>query len=155
MARDLTAARIVAGDLGRVFEQTLQLPLAELFVHWYGPLPPVRSTDGPVPWGSPGQQRTVHLVGPGSFAETLIEVSAPHRFGYRLDDIRGPMSGLVAQVAGRWEFAADSTGTTVTWSWTVTAKNRMDRLLPAFAWFWKGYAERVLRTLDEVLSDTG
>ena len=30
----------------------------------------------------------------------------------------------------------------------------MGWLLPAFAWFWKGYAEGVLRTLDEVLSDT-
>jgi hypothetical protein len=153
MARDLTAARIVAGDLGRVFEQTLQLPLAELFVHWNGPLPPVRSTDGPVPWGSPGQRRTVDLVGPGRFTETLTEVVAPIHFGYRLDDIRGPMRGLVARVAGRWEFAAEPTGTKITWAWTVTAKNRMGWVLPAFAWFWNGYAERALRTLDDVLRD--
>jgi hypothetical protein len=149
----MAASRIVPGELEPTFRRTIALPLQEIFVHWYGPLPPVRSTDGPVPWGSADQKRIVHLAGPGSFAETLTEVSAPHRFGYRLDDIRGPMRGLVARVAGRWEFAAEPTGTKITWAWTVTAKNRMGWVLPAFAWFWNGYAERALRTLDDVLRD--
>jgi len=117
---ELTASRVVDGDVDATFSRVLPMPLEQLFVRWYGPLPPIRATEGPLPWQTPGQQRRVDLAGPGSMRETLTEVEPPHHFSYRLDDIRGPMEGLIAAVDGRWAFAPNGAGTTITWSWSVS-----------------------------------
>ena len=151
MTLELTASRTVDGDVARTFDRVLPLPLEQLFVRWYGPLPPIRSTAGPVPWQTPGQQRTVDLVGPGSMHETLTEVEPPHQFSYRLDGIRGPMKGLIATVDGRWAFAPSDAGTTITWSWSVTPRTATRWLLPVFGLFWQGYADRALRQLERLL----
>ena len=148
---ELTASRVVDGDVDRAFSRVLPMPLERLFVRWYGPIPPIRLTEGPLPWQTPGQQRRVELVGPGWMRETLTEVEPPHQFSYRLDNIRGPMKGLIASVDGRWAFAPSGAGTTVTWSWSVTPRAATRWLLPVFGRFWQGYADRALRRLDELL----
>ena len=151
MTLELTASRVVDGDVDRTFSRVLPMPLEQLFVRWYGPLPPIRSTEGPRPWQTPGQQRRVDLVGPGSMSETLTEVEPPPQVSYRLDDSRGPMRGLIAAGAGRWAFAPDGAGTPITWSWSITPRPATRWLLPVFGRFWQGYADRALRQLDALL----
>lgn len=157
MTAEMSASRVVARDAAQTFELVLPMPLNLLFVHWYGPIPPIRSTEGPVPWQAVGQRRRVNLVGPGWMTETLTEVEPPDHFSYRLENIHGPMSGLVAAVDGRWSFTpapADSEDhTLVTWTWRVTPRTLTRGLLPAFARLWTGYADRVLLTLDELLGE--
>lgn len=151
MTLELTASRIVDVDVDVTFCRVLPMPLEQLFVRWYGPLPPIRATAGPVPWQTPGQQRTVDLVGPGSMHETLTGVEPPHHFSYRLDGIQGPMRALIASVEGRWSFAPSGDGTRITWSWSVTPRVATRWLLPVFGRFWQGYADRVLWRLDQLL----
>lgn len=143
---------MVAGDVGRTFSRVLPMPLETLFSRWHGPIPPVRSTSGPHPWQTPGQQRRVNLAGPGWMTESLTQVEPPHRFSYRLTGVHGPMSLLIASVDGRWDFAPSGAGTQITWSWVVTARTQTRWLLPTFARLWRGYAEQVLLNLDRILS---
>lgn len=150
----MAASRIVAGDVERTFDRVLPMPIETIFVRWQGPLPPVRSTEGPVPWQQPGQQRRVNLVGPGWMIETLTEVERPHQFSYRLGQIHGPMRALIATVEGRWAFRATAGGTEITWSWAVTPRAPLRWLLPVFTRFWRGYAEQALRSLDRQLRET-
>lgn len=153
VTREMAASRVVAGDVEQIFSRVLPMRLDRIFAHWHGPIPPVRSTWGPEPWRTPGQRRKVNFVGPGWLTETLTEVEFPIHFDYRLDDIHGPMSGLIATVEGRWEFAQVTGGSKVTWSWRVTPRRRTQWLLPAFAWLWQGYANRALLTLDRILHE--
>lgn len=155
MTREMAASREVAGDVERTFGLVLALPLEELFTRWFGPIPPIHSTEGPDPWQTPGQQRRVDLVGPGSMTETLTAVDPPHHFSYRLDGVRGPMSALIATVEGRWSFTPAGPGTTITWSWSVAPRTGMGWVLPAFALLWRGYANRALLSLDRVLHEAG
>ena len=156
--QEMAASRVVPGDPVQTFHRVLPMPLDRLFIRWYGPIPPIGSTDGPVPWHTAGQQRRVNLVGPGWMTETLTEVDPPHQFSYRLDQLHGPMSALIAAVDGRWSFAPTEpgrpTGTTVTWTWLVTPRSGTRVLLPAFTTLWTGYAERALLRLEVLLHDS-
>ena len=53
MTLELTASRVVDGDVDATFSRVLPMPLEQLFVRWYGPLPPIRATEGPLPWQTP------------------------------------------------------------------------------------------------------
>lgn len=149
----MSASRTVPGGVADTYARVLPMPLPTIFTSWHGPLPPIRSTEGPEPWQSPGQQRRVNLVGPGWMHETLLAVEPPHHFDYRLDRIHGPMRALVAGVEGRWAFAPVAGGTRVTWSWRVTGRAAARWLLPAFARLWQGYAAKALRDLEQRLSE--
>ena len=151
--REMAASRVVAGDVDQIFARVLPMRLDQLFAHWYGPIPPVRSTAGPTLWGTLGQQRRVNFAGPGWVTETLTEIVPPHHFSYRLTDVHGPMRTLIAAVDGSWAFAQAGAGTEVTWLWRVTPRRYTRLLLPAFAWLWQGYANRVLLTLDLLLRE--
>jgi hypothetical protein len=153
MTEKMSASRTVPGEAAETFAWVLPMPLPTIFTRWHGPLPPIRSTEGPEPWQSPGQQRRVNLVGPGWMRETLLEVAPPHHFDYRLDQIHGPMRALVAGVVGQWAFAPDGDGTRVTWSWVVTGRAATSWLLPTFARLWQGYAAKVLHDLEQRLGD--
>jgi hypothetical protein len=153
MTFEMAASRIVPTEVETTFGRVLPMPLEDLFTRWRGPIPPIRSTSGPDAWQTPGQRRTVNLVGPGWMTETLTLVDPPHSFSYRLDDIHGPMRALVAEVHGRWSFAPVAGGTTITWSWDVTARPRTRWLLPTFARFWRGYADQALGRIEEALRD--
>ena len=62
------------------------------------------------------------------------------------------MTGLIASVDGRWAFAPNGAGTTITWSWSVTPRSATRWLLyPLFGRFWRGYADLALRRIDELL----
>ena len=84
-------------------------------------IPPIREVRDQVgPWGEVGQTRTIVLADGGTMRETLTSVERPHRFGYAIGDVRGPMRPLVERVEGRWTFEPAGTGTRITWPWDVT-----------------------------------
>ena len=149
----MSASRTVPGEVAGTFARVLPMPLPTIFTRWHGPLPPIRSTEGPEPWQTAGQRRRVNLVGPGWMSETLLVVEPPHHFDYRLDGVHGPMRALVAGVEGRWAFAPVPGGTRVTWSWRVTGRAATRWLLPTFARLWQGYAAKVLDDLEQRLGE--
>jgi hypothetical protein len=135
------------------FSGTVPIPLNELFCRWYGPIPPIKTVrDQTGMWDTVGQTRTILLRGGGGMAETLTSFNKPHSFGYTLSDFAGPMAALVHKVDGEWIFTSDSTGTKITWRWTLHPRSALTApLLPAFGKVWKGYASRSLEHLGDLL----
>ncbi|RFZ43879.1 Polyketide cyclase / dehydrase and lipid transport [Mycobacterium marinum] len=142
----------VPGD--QAFRGTLPAPLPEVFNHWYGPIPPIKEVrDQTGAWDAAGQTRKLFLVGGGSVHEELTSLDSPRSFGYRLSDIKGPMSLLVGQVVGAWIFTPADGGTEITWRWTIHPKSALAApALPVFGMLWKGYARRGLRNLSALLT---
>ena len=154
MAEPLTlaCARTCPFPIETAFDFTLTTPLPELFPRWYGPLPPVSSVDGPEPWGTPGQTRTVHTADGGSVREELLTVDRPVEFTYQLSQITGPLRHLVSAVDGGWRFDPVGTGTRVEWRWGIHPTSRLGQFaLPMLGKLWRGYARRSLDRLDGLL----
>jgi hypothetical protein len=139
---------------GEAFDKVLPMHLPELFSRRYGPIPPIRSVEGPVgTWGQVGQSRTLRLKGGGSMREELTRVDRPGAFGYRITRVTGPMSPLCSYIDGIWSFDADRTGTRITWQWTVHPRSAVAApVLPAFARLWRGYARQSFERLAEFLA---
>lgn len=137
----------------QAFDTVLSVPLEQIFDRRYGPIPPIRSTDGyDGAWGAAGQTRTVRLAGGATMREELTSVERPNSFGYVLRDVTGPMSPLAAQVEGLWSFDPAGTGMRITWRWTVHPASRTAAmLLPAFARFWRGFARQGLERIEDLL----
>jgi hypothetical protein len=145
-------SRAIPIELQRAFELTLPISLIAICSRRYGLLPPVkeiRGQDGT--WGEVGQTRTVVTADGGTMRELLTEVDAPYSFGYRLSEISGPMRPLVSSIDGRWEFATEGTGTSITWRWTLYPKQLGAGVLRPVASMWRGYARQVLELLSEQL----
>ena len=141
------------------FDRLLPLPLTELFSGWYGPLPPIRSTqilsteqDGSdAPWGTVGQTRLIRLADGGTMRERLVSVERPHRFGYELTGFTGALKPLVDRVDGSWTVAPVGTGARVTWAWDLHPHGRAGELLvPVLARVWPGYARGALARLERL-----
>jgi hypothetical protein len=148
----MTRSRTFPVPVAEAFDRLLPMPLSDLFTGWYGPIPPVGATVQDGEWGVPGQRRTVVFVGPGSVQEELLDVDRPHEFRYELSRPTGPLALLVRRVRGSWAFTPEGTGTRITWSWDVEARNRAARAaLPAFARLWQGYARNSLNRLKALL----
>lgn len=146
-------SRAIPVALDDAFRDTVPIPLPDLFGHWHGPIPPIKEVRDQVgEWGTVGQTRTVFLTGGGSMREELVVVDPPRLFGYRLDEIRGPMGPLVKRIEGEWSFEAVGTGTEVTWRWAIHP--RSDLLRPAvvgIGHLWHGYARKALAVLSDQL----
>lgn len=154
MASPLTVAcsRTVPFPVEQAFAFTLPEPLPRLFRRWWGPLPPIVSVDGPVPWGEVGQARTIHTADGASMREELLSVDAPRRFTYELTGLTGAFKVLAASIDGSWIFDPVGTGTRVTWQWTIhPADSPAAVALPVLGRLWKGYARRALDQLDELM----
>jgi hypothetical protein len=147
------ASRAIPVEPRRAFDQTLLMPLTELFTRRYGLLPPikqVREQDGP--WGQVGQSRTVVTTDGGTVRELLVNLDPPHSFSYRLSEITGPLRPLVESIDGRWEFAPEGTGVLITWRWTMHPRGVLGaRVMPAITSMWHGYARQALEQLSEQL----
>ncbi|MBW0015347.1 SRPBCC family protein [Mycobacterium sp.] len=155
MVKPLVVAqsRVVEVPPEKAFRETMQLPLPELFSHWYGPIPPIKEVrDQTGDWDAPGRSRRLIMPG-GSVREELNSVDPPRSFGYRLTDITGPMALLIGSVTGVWNFDQVGDGTEITWRWTIYPKSRLaGPALPVFGMVWKGYARRALKYLSERLA---
>ena len=151
----VSESRTVPVPVEAAYAGTATVPLPELFVHRHLALPPVtRVDDQDGEWAREvGQTRTVRTSDGGSLHETLTVLEPPHRFGYRLDQIRGPMRPLVRGVDGEWTFEPAGAGTTITWSWELTPTSPLTRPVVALVGrMWHGYARHALVTLESILT---
>jgi len=151
----MSLSRTFPVPVTEAFDRLLPMPLSDLFIAWYGPIPPVRATVQEGAWGSPGQQRLVVFTGPGSVQESLVQVDRPCGFSYELGQPTGPLAVLISRVNGSWTFAPAGTGVRITWSWDAEPRSRTARaLMPVFARLWRGYARGALARLEGLLLDT-
>lgn len=122
-------------------------PLTVLFASRVGPFPPVTEVTGESgEWGTDvGQTRRIHLGDGGTTLETLVVLDPPHCYAYRLSEITGPLRLVVDGVRGQFSFAAEPTGTRVTWSWDVDPRATLTTpLVLVLRRFWRGYARTAL-----------
>jgi hypothetical protein len=158
MSITLEESRTVALAVEEAFDRVLPMPLEELFVRRYGPIPAIKKTRQDGVWGTVGQRRTIELADPGTMQEELTVVERPQRFGYRISGVTGPMKLLVSHVEGTWTFELDALptgegGTRITWRWVVHPANSVGRLaMPVFGRLWHGYARRSLAHLETLLT---
>jgi hypothetical protein len=148
-------SRTVPLSLEAAYDGTLVVPLPEIFGHRHLAIPPVvRIEDQDGAWGREiGQTRTIRTSDGGALQETLRELDRPHRFGYRIDLVRGPMRPLVRHLDGAWTFEPDVTGTRITWSWEMTPTSPLTAPLTRLVGrMWQGYARHSLATLESVLT---
>jgi hypothetical protein len=152
-AVQLARSRTYPAGVKRAFEGVLPAGLDLLFDRRYAAIPAIKGVrDQGGTWGTPGQSRTVLLSGGGSMRETLTEVTSPSRFAYHLDEITGPMKGLVGSVDGVWEFEKAGTGVRITWRWTLHPRGRLgSAAMPLFARMWHGYARQGLENIERLL----
>ena len=139
--------------MARAFDAVLPLPLTTLFSRRYAALPAIREVRDQVgDWGAVGQTRTIVLADRGTMRETLVSLDRPTSFGYRIDDVHGPMRPLASSIDGLWSFEKAGTGVRITWSWTVhPASSATSLLMPAFGRMWQGYAGQALERLEGLL----
>ncbi len=102
-------------------------------------------------WGTVGQTRTIVLADRGTMHETLTSVTPGASFGYDIEPLTGPLTPLVAGVAGRWTFAASGSGVEVSWHWSVTPTRAGALVMPAFGRMWQGYARQGLEEIEQAL----
>jgi hypothetical protein len=144
----------VSLPLEEAYARTVVASLPDVFAKRQLLLPPVVRVEGQEgEWGSHvGQTRTIRTSDGGSMVETLREVDPPHRFGYRIDHLRGPMRPLVRHLDGAWTFEAEGAGTTITWSWELTPTSPVTAPLVAILGrMWHGYARRALVAVEQII----
>ncbi|MFC6046211.1 SRPBCC family protein [Nocardioides hankookensis] len=149
----LSRSRTFPVGVARAFDAVLPLPLPQLFDRRYAALPAIREVrDQDGEWGTVGQTRTIVLADRSTMRETLVSVERPASFGYRIDQVHGPLRPLAASIDGLWAFEKAGTGVRITWSWTVHPSSTATSLLmPALGRMWQGYARQALERLEELL----
>jgi hypothetical protein len=149
----MTGSRSYRVAAEQAFDRLLPLPLEQFFNRRYGPIPAIRSTDGPAqPWGAVGQRRTVRMADGATVQEELTSVERPTAFGYTLSKVTGPLKPLASHIDGVWSFDADGSATRITWTWTMYPASAFSApLLPVFRSLWRGYAKRALERLEPLL----
>jgi hypothetical protein len=148
-------SRTVPLALEAAYDGTIGVPLPDIFGHRHLAIPPVvRIEDQEGAWGRElGQTRTIRTSDGGALHETLRVLDRPHRFGYRIDEIRGPMRPLVRHLDGAWTFGPDGAGTRITWSWELTPTSPLTApLVRLVGRMWQTYARRSLASLESVLT---
>src|SRR5688572_28157996 len=117
----LSQSRAVPIPVDEAFDRVLPHPLTEIFRRRRFAIPPIKEVrDQTGVWGTGGQTRTIVTADRGTVRETLTSNERPHRFGYTISEIRGPMKPLIAGADGLWTFEPVGTGTRITWTWEVT-----------------------------------
>jgi hypothetical protein len=148
-------SRTVPVPLEEAYDRTIAVPLPDIFGHRHLAMPPVVRVEGQDgEWGREiGQTRTIHTSDRGSLHETLRELDRPHRFGYLIDQVHGPMRPLVHHLDGLWAFEAAGAGTTITWSWELTPTSSLTApLVGLVGRMWRGYAAKALVALEAILT---
>ena len=154
MVVSVSESRSVPLAVEAAYDGTIVTPLPEIFAHRYLALPRVARVEGQEgTWGGHvGQTRTIATSDGGSLRETLTLVERPHRFGYRIDVLSGPMRPLVSHLDGEWVFEPGGAGTTITWSWDLHPRSVLTAPVVALIGrMWHGYARHALVTLESIL----
>lgn len=151
--RHLEYSRTFPVPVEDAFDRVLPSPLPYVFGRRYGVLPPIREVrDQAGEWGTVGQTRTILLADGGSMREELTLVERPHRFGYRIADVTGPMKLLASGLDGQWSFVPAGTGVRITWEWELyPASGAAGLAMPAFARVWRGYARQGMEEIERLL----
>jgi hypothetical protein len=148
----MSCSRAYPLEVEAAFDAVLALPLEMLFDKRYLAIPSIRATEGPADWSTVGQSRVIRLTGGGSMRERLTLVDRPRAFGYRLDEVTGPMKPLAEHIDGVWAFVPAGTGTRITWQWTAHPRSTASgSALPLFAKMWTGYARQALERIEGLL----
>jgi len=139
--------------LAAAYAGTLLVPLEKILGRRHLAIPAVTAVEQDRPWGGEvGQQRVIRFSDGGSTTEVLTVLEAPHRFGYALSEVSGPMRLVIGALDGLWSFAPDGEGTRVTWSWEIRPTMAGRLVMPAFAVMWSGMAARCFDRLGEHLA---
>lgn len=149
----LAQSRAFPVTVEQAFDTVLTVPLPDVFGRRYAAIPAIKDVrDQQGAWGTVGQTRTIVLADGGTMRETLTTVERPHRFGYLISDITGPMKLLGASIEGLWTFDPVGTGVRITWSWVLhPASAPASLLMPGFARLWQGYARQAMEEIETIL----
>jgi hypothetical protein len=152
MTTVMESSRVVAVPFGEALERFIPIPLPAIFDRRHLALPPIKRVDAPADrFDQVGQSRTIRLADGGSMVETLTVVSAPAEYGYRIDQVKGPLKPLAKEIRGLWTFAPEGESTRISWRWEVEPAALGRPLMPLFARMWRGYAEKALQRLSELI----
>lgn len=152
--RRLEKSRTFPVSVEHAFDVVLAAPLTDIFSRRYGVIAPIKAVEGQVgAWGTAvGQTRSIRLSDGGTMGETLTALDRPHRFGYTITDVSGPMKALVVSADGAWTFDPAGTGVRITWTWEITPTANAGRLaMPLFAKLWEGYARQAMDEIERIL----
>ena len=152
--RRLEKSRTFPVSVEHAYDTVLPAPLTDIFSRRYGVIAPIRAVDGQVGvWGTAvGQTRSIRLSDGGTMRETLTSLDRPHRFGYTISGITGPMKALVESADGTWSFDSAGTGVRITWAWDIHPTAQAGRVaMPLFARLWAGYARQAMDEIEHVL----
>ncbi len=154
--RRVQQSRTIPVEVDRAFDAVLGASLPRVMSRRFGPLPPVREVrDQDGTWGTVGQTRTIVTSDGGTMRERLTVVDRPHRFGYEINHVTGPMKPLIASLDGEWAFEPAGTGVRITWAWVLhPASGAAGLAMPVFARLWGPYAARALEQIENLLLDS-
>jgi hypothetical protein len=137
------------------FRGIIEMNVPAMFHRRYGPIPPILAVSGrdADDWrGTVGQTRVLELGPWGSIRETVVSVDDPRAWRYRISDFKGPLAALLAAIEAEFLFDPAGTGTRITWRYNMIPRSRLvAAALPAFGWFWRGYARQMLEELSKWL----
>lgn len=151
-------SRTISIPFDSAYDRTIVVALPDMLGHRSLAIPRVTRVEGQDgEWGSElGQTRTICTSDGGRLRETLRELDPPRRFGYRIDQIRGPMRPLISHLDGAWTFepaGPSAHSTTIVWSWEMTPTSPLTAPLVALVGrMWQGYARRALTALEAILT---
>lgn len=135
----------------QAFRGIIEMDVPTMFRRRYGPIPPILNVSGrdAGDWrGTAGQTRVLELGPWGSIRETVVSVDQPHAWVYRITDFKGPLAALLDRIEAEFLFGPAGTGTRITWRYNMFPRSRVAAsALPAFGWFWRGYARQMLEEL--------
>lgn len=144
----VASSRTVPAPADLVWQQVFHGQVEEIFCARYGPFPPVSGTSAGSPsWRAAGDTRTILLADGGSMLETLTEVSPPHHYRYRLEQLEGRINPYVSAVDGGWDFDPVPEGVRVTWRWTLHPRSH-PLALTMIGMMWRGYARLALEQVE-------
>lgn len=146
-----------------VWERFVPITLPEVFPNAKGPIPPVVAVeDQDGRWDSVGRSRTV-VLGDGMRVREEITFSDPTngapaqgnaRFGYTVSEFSGPLSWLVSEARGFWEFEDQGDQTRISWSYQFQPTSAWARPFAAalIALFWRSYMKDGINNVTRLTS---
>jgi hypothetical protein len=151
----ITRQAILPGTPDQVFQFITAEDVLPKILTGFGPLPAVvRTSENTSPWDRPGSARLIHLADGSTVREQLTDYDRPRFFAYRVWAVENPIvRRLAVEARGEWTFAAEASGTRVTWTYTFTARNRW-AAVPLFGitqLLWRGYMNVCLNNAIRIL----
>ena len=124
-----TVSCTIAHPQKETFWYIVPIDLSHIFKK-YRYLPGVVSTSVTDKWRTPGLSRTVSFSDGSSARETLISVTEPDEFSYKIDSFTSVLRLLAREIHGTWEFTTNTDGhTAITWTYEIIPTNTVASLV--------------------------